>query len=366
MNKPTNRKIKTSDLIVDKELNVRLVDNYDLATLREQVEAMGRIIKPIIVDGDTMKVLSGNRRVLVCKEIIADPKASQELVKELQQLDCVVYTGLTPAEIIQLVFDHGSEKTINRTETLLSVWRLDKQVFSEKAIASMMYFALAKYTGNEKKLREVPIEPQAREKFVHGWFRGTLGNYMLSGHRMGEYIREQMILTHLSEDKMLGDKVREVEVSRDRVTALSAAKTADQGKDGKGWSPLAKAKEGPGFDPATGGENFNKLVLDYIEQDKTGKKPKVERPSANTLKGLADTYKSPAIRRALLVAAGDTSVDAKLLLADDDQLSGLSDKLNSLSKHVEKIKNKDVKDFIGMLLNGSPADVEKALQSMVK
>jgi hypothetical protein len=355
MNKPTNKKLATKDLVVDKALNVRLTDNYDLPTLMEQIREMGRIVKPLIVDGDTNKVLSGNRRALAAKALLDDPTTDQALAKELEKLECVVYTGLSEGERTKLIFDHGSEKAINRTETLLSVWRLDKQMFSEKQIASLMYFALAKYSGKESKLKDVPTEPQAREKFVHAWFRGTLGNYMLSAHRMGDYVREQMVKTHLSEDKLLkeGETV-EMKCTRDRIIELSKAKSDDSGKDGKGWTV------------ETGGEKFNALIEKFKAEDKGERVKEPTRPTAKALAGMADIYKSPAIRRALLVAAGDQSVDGKMLLEADEQLTDVNDKMASLAKHKDELKDNNLKEFISVLVNGNAADVEQMLQRLVK
>lgn len=365
--KHVKKVVSIDKLTFDYAVNIRQTNNYDLPHMKEQIVSMGRIIKPLAVremevdlNGKKEKqllVLQGNRRGRAGLELWNDPSISVELKEALSKVDIIVYTDLTPSEEISLIIDHGSEKPISRTETVVAIWRLDKQFKSEAEIISTMYFALAKYSGNEKKLRDVPTEPRAKEKFLKSWLHGTVGNYVLASAKMGDFIREQFILTHRSEDKLLneGEKV-ELRCSRDRITQLSQAITADKdvNKDGKGWNV------------DTGGEKFNALVQKFKDEDAglAEAEAKVSRPSVKLLKEKADVYKSPAIRTALLVAAGELAAEGgKQLLDLDDRLTLLQMKLEVLQKNEGSVKDEGVKKLVHAILNGGPAaSVEEAMK----
>lgn len=372
MNKATKKTVELSELFVDLSLNNREVDNYDLPSMKEQIVAIGRIVVPLIVKRDETKkkyvVLRGNRRTLAAQELVADPASSQELVANLKKIEVMVYEDLTPAEELAMVFDHGSEKPICRTEVVKSVWRLSKSFMSEGEIIKMLYFALAKYSGNEKKLNEVPVEMKAREKFLKSWLHGTVGNFILSAAGMGDYVQQQFILTHRKEDKLITkeeETLLTMKTSRDRITQLSAAITADNAKDkgGKGWTPPQFTSDGS---LTGGGENFNALIAKFKEEDATGITVKSSRPSVKELTEKANVYKSVAVKTALAIAAGeDVAANGKKLLEYDDALHTLTMKCEILMKFATAIKDPAVSELVKCILNGPAGGVEVALKPFV-
>lgn len=341
MAKQTMKTMKVTDLKVDFNTNVRLPNNYDIGTMKDQIVQAGRIQKPIVINGDTGVVLQGNRRTLAGQELYNDSACPSDLKEALAKVQVIVYSGLTPQEEVTLIMDHGGERPICRTEVVLSVWRLDMQFYGEAEICVWMLNALASYTGNLKKLNQLPTEPSARTKAIKTWLHGTVGNYILAASKMGNFVKEQFILHHKSEDKLLqeGEKVT-MWCSRDRISALNTAKGEDV-RDGN-------------WDSEKGGPKFNALIEQYVKED-AGTTEKNRGPRAMSQKDLnekADQFKSPMLKSAFKVAAGDP--DAGRQLVDlDNAMYRLQLVTEALAKEFETIKDPHMKNFVTVLLNAN-------------
>lgn len=340
MAKQTVKTMKITDLKVDFNTNVRLPNNYDIGTMKDQIVQAGRIQKPIVINGDTGIVLQGNRRTLAGQELFNDPACPSDLKATLEKVQVIVYTGLTPQEEVGLIMDHGGERPICRTEVVLSVWRLDMQFYGEAEICVWMLNALASYTGNMKKLNQLPTEATARNKAIKTWLHGTVGNYILASSKMGDFVKEQFILHHKSEDKLLqdGEKVT-MWCSRDRISALNTAKNDDM-KDGT-------------WDSEKGGPKFNALIEEYVKQDAGEKKPTGPRAmSQKDMNEKADQFKSPAIKSAFKVAAGDP--DAGRTLVDiDNAMYRYGLVMETLAKEYNEVTNPHMQNFLSVLLNAN-------------
>lgn len=362
MAKVTRKTVAISALISDDSVNVRLSDNYDLESIIPQLLAKGKIINPLIVepaeeDGKFL-ILQGNRRFRGAKALLADPNLPDEIKKHFEKVDVIIYDGLDDKERTALVIDHGEWRTLNREETVLAVWRLDKQFFSEKSIGEALYSLLARYTGNEKKLNAIPKDAEARAKYLRDWFRGTLGSYILAAARMGEYVRQQFVLTARAEDGRLkeGEKV-EMRCDRTRVVELSKAKNADAdpAMGGKGWTAEA------------GGEKFNALIEKFKAEDAgTADKDKSSRPSAKEIKERMDVYRSPAIKNALACSLGDTKAGAALVELDD-KLTRRDAVDAIIHKRLGEIKDEKLRALlVAMLSDRLPVgEVEVCLNAIV-
>lgn len=361
MSKVTRKAIPLTSLVSSDVVNARLADNYDLESLRPQVIGKGRIVSPLVVEPMTgadegkYLVLQGNRRKRVADLIIADPAAPADVKAALVKLDCVIYEGLTDEERDALIFDHGESRPLNREETLLSVWRLFKQFKKEREIGQRLYYQLARYTGNEKKLNTLPGDAAARDKYLTTWFRGTLGQYMLSAATMTDEVREAMIMTARKEDGRVkeGESVTFL-ATRERVVELSKARTADE--------------KAAGWNPNTGGESFNATIQRYKDEDagKATSGVKVKRPSVKDLTDRAAMFKSAALKGAFAVAAGDDSAGAALLTMDD-AIHRQTIVSEIIVKAIPTVKDQQIKSLLITLVGSGPAaDVESALAPFVK
>lgn len=353
MNTPTKKTYSIKTLKADYSLNIRDVDNYDLVTMAEQIKAAGRILKPLLIRGEDKMILQGNRRYRAAMWLLEQPDCSDELRENLSKIDVIEFTGLSEKDTLSLIIDHGSEKPIARSEVVAAVWRLDLQFFTESQIIGLLFFALAKYTRNEQKLQEMPTKPgKERDTFLRKWLHGTVGNQMLAAAKMGDYVKTQFLLTRKAEDRLLKPERKEmiggVEVtlpaetvemrcSTTRITELSAAKSADQ-KAG-GWTPTE------------GGEAFNKLIEKFKAEDRGEEgTEKEKRPAVKELREKADQFKNPAIRNALLVAAGDADA-GRSLVELDDKLTRLTMVMDTLRNNVDAIIDPNVKAFVQAIIS---------------
>jgi len=366
--KTSRKQLHINKLTVDFDVNVRLKDNYDIPAIKQAIVEVGQITTSIAVEllkDGTYLVLQGNRRTIGGQELYADPNTPAGVKESLEKVDVNIYTDLSEEERLKVIFDQGSQKTISRTELVLACWRLSRQFFSEKQIAAIMYFSLAKYTGNEKKLLEVPSEPKARETFVQKWFHGTLGNFFLSALRMPDFVRDEFIKTHRAQDGLLpegetvmvklfikthraqdgllpeGETVM-VKLSRERVTALSKAKTADE--DEKVW------------DPEKAGPTFLALWDQYVKED-AGEAEKAngnKRPSVADIRQKADNYTSKVVRTALLASIGEPATNLLDLDAEATRLSKIKD---ACDVAWDNIKDAQIKELVGLIRSGKPSDI---------
>lgn len=354
MAKLGKKTVSVDKIIVDMTLNVRLPNNYDIDSLAEQIIEVGRITTPPLCkeakDG-TLTVLQGNRRVKAGQKLFSDPTTPQGVKLGLEKLEVLTVKAeeLSPEEEMRLICDHGSQKPISKSETVLAVWRLAKSLFSEKQIITLMFYQLARYTGNEKKLAEVPSEPKAREVFLSKWLHGTVGNFMLTVQRMPEYVREQFLLTHKAQDGLLvnGEKVI-VKISRERVTALSAAKSADE-------------KKGE-WDGQLGGPEFKALWEKFIKEDAgepVDNGPK--RLGARELQGMKDVMESELSRKLIDAVLGTPCRE----LNEMDVAAARAVSINRLiAENIDGIKNPEIKAVVSSLWRDSVKKVEETLKAL--
>jgi hypothetical protein len=353
LSKPQKRVVKITELHVDQDVNIRLKENYDLPSMKMGIVDAGRILKPIIaelVDGRLL-VLSGNRRTLAGQELFADGSIAADLKDALSKVDVLVYSNLTEKERLQLILDHGQEKAICRTETILAVWRLAGQLFSEIEIVRQMFHALARYTRNEQKLKTLPPEnePRAREKALGKWFHGTVGNFMLAAMSMGQFVRDQLILTTKAEDGLLGkDEKITMKVSRDRIRALSEARELDKSKDGHGWNP------------DEGGVNFNAKIQQFRDEDSGAVTvEKVSKPTSKQMLTMADTFRSTIARTLCKRSAGEAITED--LNALDSEVIRFQDVTKAILAGLDNVPTGQVKvelhTLLGLIAVGKPDQV---------
>ena len=352
----TKRTMNINDLTVDLDLNVRLHDQYDIPQMVESIISGGRILNPISVEKKTdpttkevtYRVLRGNRRTLGGQFIMNDPQAPADVKEQLKKVEVCVYENLSEPERMALVVDHD-QKGLSRTELVLTIWRLAKAMFTEKEIIAMLYFLLAKYTGNEKNLATLPASGPDRVKKLGTWFHGTVGNFIMGVQRMPSFVRDAFILTHKVQDGIVKaeDAKLPVKVNQTRVSALSKCKTEDS-KAGK-------------WDDETGGPTFNETWEKFRKED-AGllEKERKVRPSVEDIERTISIYSSEIAKKALRASLGDKQMD----LADLDERTH---KESSVFKVLWEVSGNggvkpEVADLVKAMLGGDLNNV-KALVS---
>lgn len=351
------KKVPATSLIVDRSVNYR--DDYDTVSMAEQIRSAGKVLEPIHVIKETGVVLKGNRRVLTVQELLLDPKLPSDLKSAIEDLDVIFYEGLTDDEITELVLDHGSQKPLSRVETIKAVWRLVKQMKSEKDIICLMYHLLARFTGQTRKAAEAQQLPAGaqREEFLKKWLHGTVGNYLTAAHAMGALVQEQLLLSELALDRALTDEEKakvQFKVSRDRVTKLSKAKNAD--KDKEGW------------DPEKGGAEFNALIQSFRDED-AGRESSstVKRPTPKQMSDAADGMKSVA-RVFYQHCAGTLSdADKKRIEEVDTEIHRATKVKDAIVVHLDAVRAKNalVAELLSTIAYKGEAEVIVAIQSFI-
>lgn len=353
------KKWNLADLVVRRDVNFR--DDYDVPSMKEEIVQAGRILEPLHIAEDGT-VLKGNRRTMSAQELVADPKCPQDLLKALSVIDVFVYSDMTDKEKTELILDHGSQKPLTRVEIVKATWRLQKQMYSERDIIVLLYNQLARYTGNTRKAYEAQALPagEEREKFLKSWLHGTVGNYIMAAGQMGEFVREQFLLTDLAIDRALTeDEKKQVKfaTSRDRINKLASAKKAD--------------KEKGGWTVAEGGVTFNKLLEDYIAEDAGGKKPRNKGVSAEDMEKTAESMQS-GLGMAFLMCAGKLGDNDKAKVEALDCEIHRRDKIFAeVTANVDRINDTvqftgaQVKTAFQKLIAGSPDDFAKAFGTFI-
>lgn len=347
------KRFPVNELVVNKQLNFR--NDYDLVPMMESIIHAGRVLEPIFADLETKVVYKGNRRVSACQELLKNPSIAADLRDNIEKIQVIFFEGLTEREVLELMLDHGSQKPLSREETVAAAWRLQRKMYSEDEIITLLYHLFARYTGNTKKSYEASAIPDgpARKKFLKDWLHGTVGNYILSAGTMGELVREQFLLTERAADRALTDeelqKVK-FKVKRDRINKLASAKKVDS-KEG-GWSP------------DKGGKTFNEAIEEFIREDKGEVAPAgVRKLSPSEMENVSRTMNSD-LSKVFLACAGKLEKDKIDLDAMDTELC----RIEAIKKATRAIvdivdisatfSGGEVREILRYILSGPATDFE--------
>lgn len=334
--------------------------DLDIPSMIREIVQKGRIEEPVHVlsANDVLTLLRGNRRIGAAQEILKDPNCPPDLRKALENVEAFVYTDMDDREATEFILDQGGQKPLNRVEIILACWRLQKMMYSERDISAMLYHQLGRFTGNTSKgYQASQLTGPAREEFLKKWLHGTLGNYILAVGQMGDFIRDQFLLTEMKSFRPLTDEEEKrhvLTVDRSRVGQLTKLKKADK-DSAEGWSP------------DKGGASFNEAVQKWIKEDAgqaeptTGKK----KYTAEQMKQTADTMSS-RLGLAFMKCAGELSdADNGKLVAADVEYARLDKVVAILRGALPKVNEPNVAKLIDTILSGQPADVESALVPFV-
>lgn len=362
MKKHGIKKVPALDLKVDRSVNFR--EDYDVVSMIEDIRHAGCVLEPLHVRLEDKVVLKGNRRTSAVHALLADPKLPSDLRAAIEKLDVIYYEGLDERELTEIVLDHGSQKPLSRVETVQACWRLQKQMYSEAEIIILLYHLLARFTGNVQKAHEAGNLPEgpARIEFLKKWLHGTVGNYILAAGTMGEFVREQFILTERAQDRKLTDdekKLVKFETSRDRINKLASAKKKDKDKGGKGWSTTE------------GGEEFNKLIQEFIALDNGSVAPPQRKPTAADMTKTAESMKSD-LAKAYLHCAGSLPdgqrIDIDALDTELYRLDQIKKAVRPVIERIEvgaKFSGGEVREILKFFLAGNGPEVETYLARFV-
>ena len=357
------RKADATTLIVDRKLNFR--EDYDVPSMIDEIKRAGCLLEPVHAIQETNQILKGNRRITAVQALLADPTLPKDLRKELEKVDVIFYQGLTPEEITELVLDHGSQKSLSRVEIVNACWRLQKQMYTEKDTIILMYHLLARYTGNPQKANEAATmsEGPARTKFLTDWLHGTVGNYILAAGRMGEFVREQFLLTDAAMDRKLTDEETKklvCKMGRDRINQLASA--------------IKKDKENGSWNQKDHGTEFDKKIAEFILKDAGGgtSTTTATKPTVTQMENAAGAMKS-SLSNIYLHCAGkldkSKAVEIDELDIELDRLDALKQTLRESVDRVDlksKFGGGEVRELFNLFLKGTGADFTLYVKRFLK
>lgn len=357
MKKHKLTKVPASELVVDRKVNFR--EDYDVPSMIEDIRHAGAVLEPLHVRKEDNVVLKGNRRTSAVQALLADPKLPSDLRDAIEKLDVIYYEGLDEKELTEIVLDHGSQKPLSRVECVQACWRLQKQMYSETEIITLLYHTLARFTGNTQKMYEAGNIPEgpARTEFLKKWLHGTVGNYILAAGTMGELVREQFILTERAQDRKLTDdekKLVKFTTSRDRINKLASAKKKD--KEGAGWSNT------------DGGVEFNAKIAEFIAEDNGSAPTPARKPTSTDMEKTAESMKSE-LSKAYLHCAGKLPEGQRIDIdALDTELFRVSEIKKALRPIVDRVdvgatfSGGEVRELMNLFLTGSGVDFAKYIE----
>lgn len=335
--------------------------DYDIPSMMEEICQAKRVLEPLTIKEDGT-ILKGHRRFFAVTTLLKDPSIPADLKANIEKLDVRVAEDLSSAEEIQLLFDHGSQKPLNRVEIVKAVWTLHKQMFSPTEIVTLMYNQLAKFTGNPQKAYQAAqiTDPQARVKFLKTWLHGTVDNYLLVANRLGERVRKNVILTETEKDRPLTDeekKAREFVTKTSRIADLNKAKAKDENtKDG-----------GSGWTAERGGKFFNDQIQVFIDEDKGVKPTGDKRYTPTQMKEAAELMKS-SLKMAYQHCAGDLTPDEKKRLTEevDTELYRLETIRATIIGKLDHIKDKTLNSLLTTIAYGTAETVGAELEKILE
>jgi hypothetical protein len=354
MKRSNLKKMSASQLVVlvgNGSINYR--EELDIQAMIEDIRAIGRILEPVHVRADDNVVLRGNRRTLAAQTMLKEPNLPADLRKALENMDVFVVSELTEKEQTEYILDQGGQKPLSRVETIKAVWRLQRQMYSEKDIIRLLYQQLALHTGNTRKAHEAQQIPpgEARDKFLTTWLHGSVGNIMMAVGRMGDRVRRQYILMETAKDRSLTEsELAEIQFkpANKRINELVSAQKAD--KESTGWSP------------ETGGEKFNELIEKFIKEDKEPKPDRETRYTPEQMEQTADSMQS-GMRLAFLKCAGKLPAgESSKLEALDTEMYRRDKVFAMLSARRDSITDTEVATLISTIVSGTADQVAEALK----
>lgn len=352
----TIKKVDASTLIVDRNVNFRV--DYDVPSMMEDIRQAGRVLEPIWVRKEDNVVLKGNRRVTAVHELLRDKTLPSDLKEAISQLEVLYYEGLSDRELTEIVLDHGSQKPLSRAETILAIWRLQKQMYTEREIITLMYHQLSRFTGQTRKAYEAQSMPsgQGREEFLRKWLHGTVGNYLMAAGQMGDRVKDQLILSETSLDRALTkeetEKV-EFKVTRDRVNKLGTAKKEDK-ESPEGWNNL------------DGGKNFNALIEKFKAEDAGTETPRAARPTPKQMADSADQFKS-RLSVAYRHCAGTISDSEKNQIDALDTELFRQERIAAIARNnLDRIETEEIRELVRFFVSGTEAEFEQYIKRFVK
>lgn len=363
--KPKEVKLSCDNLKID-PLNPRLdgvnnsigVATTNVQELAERIKIDGGIRKKLSVfkdDKGDLLVMVGGRRARAAKSIKADPNAPAAVVKEMDNILCDVYEGLTVEQRLFVINDQDQKKFRFTDIVNLIFLRLDAGLTWQETAAEL-YRQYGEVAGGStatdilNDLDTLVGDRAAWQKRLNGWLKGAFKEVYATAHQIGAGLPKMLLTQAAEKDKLI-------------ITQANAPKgtTADKMVNGphcylmgnqKRLDELEGAKKADmatgQWDAFDGGPAFRTLLDKYHDEDYNGT-PKIQVKSLSREKVLevAKTAKSKLGDKLLKLAAGDKEIEWK----DDDQQIALFEAKKLKYLQAGEFINPEIKRALYMAFN---------------
>ena len=376
--KNTSRKVKFGELVANTATNARFsssapvagvtVDTYNIDAMEMLLwESRGQLHEPMKVErraDGKYDLLQGFRRYFGLQRFAQNDKLPADIGDNLNKIPVVVYDDLTPQERLTIIHDHGGRQDLYKSEIVASIWALSYNGFSPKEVIMRKYYDIARMTGNDELLRNVPQDEKLRETFVTGKLYPTVNGFYISVYKAGDYWQNQLMLTLLEKDGLLRDgEVKDgIAIGRDprpqfkithqRWNALQAAWKADK----------EKGNYEPGNTIPLCGPIAKGVIEGFIAKD-AGKS--VDTPkmlTAKAVKERRDVSKSNLERLVLdHVATGQPVNGLAEAAANVARLEGLDTVAVKSIDRVAANATVNLREFLRHVAHSSPVEFETAV-----
>lgn len=343
--KEKNETRSAKDLVFDRTGNWRNHGNLqvDLAipTMRLDIERHGRIITPLVINGETNVVYHGNRRGETALEIFNDPKAPHDLVEQMKRIPVRAIYGIVPGskEEMELRFDDGGYKPLSKSETIRSFFMFLDKCYDLVTIYLIMYQTLARFTGKTEKISQVESRKGAdRAEFLRKWFKGTCEQYLMYAYELGREAQTCLILSELAKERELTTEEKAqliCKLDRSRVKELRDIQKDKDATDDPRERVLAKMQE-----------------YGAIDRGETVAPTVTKRWTEKEVEGKVNGFGSDELRLALTATgAGEEARKARDVLgALDHELAALKDLRAVVREKLDGVKDANVKVVLSAFL----------------
>lgn len=362
--KPKEMKLSCDHINVD-PLNPRLdatnnvigVDTTNTVELEERIKADGGIRRKLAIFKDEKGLLwamQGGRRLRSAKRIKADGNAPANVVKEMDNILCDVYEGLTVEQRLFIINDQDQKKFRFTDIVNLIFIRLEAGLTWQETAAEL-YRQYGETVGGSatdilNDIDRLAGDRVAWKKRIETWLKGAFKEVYATAFHIGAGL-PKIILTQAAEkdkliitkanapkgtpaEKMVAGPLCYLMGNQKRLDELEKAKAAD----------MVTGK----WDAFDGGPEFAATLEKFRKEDYDGEKTvQVKSLSREKLQEVAKTAKSKLGDKLLKMAAGDKDVEWK----GEDLAMALVEAKSLKFLQAGEFKNPDVKTALHMAFN---------------
>ncbi len=168
----------------------------------DSIREKGGLETPPEINGDTMDLMRGYRRLTAAGILLNDPNTPEELKAKLRTVKVKAWYNISQQRETELRFDDGESKPLAKSEIMKSWFRL-RSTFDVKTCKRLAYQSIARYTGNLKKANQAEqLRGVDRDNFLNTWFKGTIDQFLEYAILFGPKCQECLVMSELASERL--------------------------------------------------------------------------------------------------------------------------------------------------------------------